>query len=85
MKVFLSVGSPYTAQQKAWIDAFRRFLADNKHQVLTVGNEKADQPILGARELIREADCLVVLAYTRFEFVDVIEKPGAEDSNESNV
>ena len=53
MKVFLSVGSPYTAQQKAWIDAFRRFLADNKHQVLTVGNERAEQPILGARELIR--------------------------------
>jgi hypothetical protein len=80
MKVFLSVGATYSEVQERFVAAFESFLGDTGCEKLTVGrgNYGARQPILQARELMEEADAVVVLAFTRLVVKKAIEKP---DSN----
>lgn len=88
MKVFLSVGSTYSETQERFVNAFELFLSQNGCERLTVGrgNYGAQQPILRARDLMENADAVVVLAFTRLRVEDATEKPGsAEEKKIRNV
>ena len=80
MKIFLSVGSTYTEEQEAFVQAFEAFLVQNGCERLTVGrgNYRADQPILAARELMQRADGIVVIGFTRVVVERAIEKPNSQ-------
>lgn len=82
MKVFLSVGSQYNEEQRSFVKAFEAFLVENDCKRLTVDDGRADQPVFAARELMEEADAVIVLAFTRHLVPESIEKPG---SNEEKV
>ena len=79
MKVFLSVGSTYNEQQEAFVGAFESFLTQNRCERLTVGRGSyfARQPIVAARELVQEADGVVVIAFTRQKIEKAVDKPGS--------
>lgn len=83
MKVFLSVGSTYNEKQEAFVSAFETFLGQNGCERLTVGrgNFFASQPIVSARDLMQEADAVVVIAFTRLLIEKAIDKPGGESEN----
>ena len=84
MKVFLSVGATYSPDQEQFVSAFEVFLSQNGCERLTVGrgNLGAQQPILQARNLMEQADAVVVLAFTRIIVKKAIEKPGSERESE---
>ena len=67
MKIFLSVGATYNEQQEAFVRAFETFLGQNGCERLTVGRGSyfSSQPINSAKELMQEADAVVVIAFTR--------------------
>jgi hypothetical protein len=81
MKIFLSVGATYNDEQEAFVSGFEVFLLQNNCVRLTVGrdNERSDQPIFAARELMQTADAVIVLAFTRFVVKSAIEKPGSTE------
>ena len=64
MKIFLSVGAQYNAEQKTFVDAFKSFLVAKGCQRLTVDDSRSDQPIFAARELMEKADAVVIIAFT---------------------
>ena len=80
LRVFLSVGATYTKTQEAYVAGFERLLADTRCERLVVGRDcpAARQPILQARDLMKKADAVVVLAFTRFFVASAVEKPGAD-------
>lgn len=82
LRVFLSVGATYTKQQDDFVLAFERVMAQHDLQRLVVGrdNPPARQPILEVKELMRKADAVVVLAFTRYVIHSGIEKEGANVS-----
>lgn len=84
MKVFLSVGSTYNEQQESFVSAFETFMGQNGCERLTVGrgNYFASQPIVSARDLMQEADAVVVIAFTRLIIDKAIDKPGSESEKE---
>lgn len=84
MKVFLSVGSTYSKQQETFVGTFETFLGQNGCERLTVGrgNYFASQPIVAARELMQEADGVVVIAFTRHKVEKAIDKPGSNIEKE---
>ena len=79
MNIFLSVGSQYNEEQRAFVKAFEAFLVENDCKRLTVDDGRADQPVFAARELMDTADAVVVLAFTRYVVPESIEKPESED------
>lgn len=79
MNIFLSVGTTYNREQKAFVAAFESFLVENGCKKLIVDDSRADQPIFAARELMETADAVVVLAFTRYIVHHAIEKPGSPD------
>jgi hypothetical protein len=84
MKVFLSVGATYNEQQESFVSAFETFLGQNGCERLTVGrgNYFASQPIVSARDLMQEADAVVVIAFTRLRIDRAFEKPKSESEKE---
>lgn len=84
MKVFLSVGSTYNEKQETFVSAFETFLGQNGCERLTVGrgNYFASQPIVSARDLMQEADAVVVIAFTRLVIEKAIDKPGSKSEKE---
>jgi len=84
MKIFLSVGSTYNDKQESFVSAFETFLGQNGCERLTVGrgNYFASQPIVSARDLMQEADAVVVIAFTRLVIEKAIDKPGSEGEKE---
>jgi len=79
MNIFLSVGAAYDNEQRTFVTAFESFLVENGCRKLTVDDRRSDQPIFAARELMEQADAIIVLAFTRFVVRDAIEKPGSSD------
>jgi hypothetical protein len=84
MKVFLSVGATYNEKQESFVSTFETFLGQNGCERLTVGrgNYFASQPIVSARDLMQEADAVVVIAFTRLRIDRAIDKPGSESEKE---
>lgn len=80
MRIFLSVGSTYNDEQEAFVSAFETFLSQNKCERLTVGRGSyfSKQPIESARDLMKEADGMVVIAFTRQIIESAREKPDSE-------
>ncbi len=80
LRVFVSVGATYTKAQEDYVKTFERFLEQNACKRLMVGRDSpaARQPILQVRDLMRKADAVVVLAFTRYIITSAIEKPGAD-------
>jgi hypothetical protein len=85
LKIFLSVGTTYTEKQELFVSSFERLLADYGCERLVVGRDcpAARQPILQVRDLIKKADAVVVLAFTRYAVKTAIEKPDAKDPTET--
>ncbi len=79
MNIFLSIGARYNEEQKTFVAAFESFLVKNGCKKLTVDDNRADQPIFAARELMEEADAVIVLAFTRYVLGNAIDKPGSPD------
>lgn len=79
MKIFLSVGATYNEQQEDFVSAFETFLGQNGCERLTVGrgNYYSSQPINSAKELMREADGVVVIAFTRQLIQSALDKPNS--------
>ncbi len=84
MKVFLSVGATYNEKQESFVSAFETFLGQNGCERLAVGrgNYYASQPIVSARDLMQEADAVVVIAFTRIRIDRAVDKPGSEIEKE---
>jgi hypothetical protein len=84
MKVFLSVGATYSEEQEKFVLAFEEFLIRNKCERLTVGRGSytAKQPILQTRDLMQNADAVVVIAFTRILVVNAVDKPGSKGQKE---
>lgn len=80
MKLFMSVGATYNDEQENFVREFENFIAQSGCQKLTVGrgNYTSDQPVAAARELMRAADGVVVIAFTRQIIEKSIEKPGSD-------
>ncbi|ACF47311.1 hypothetical protein Paes_2315 [Prosthecochloris aestuarii DSM 271] len=87
LKVFLSVGATYTQQQEIYVKAFERFLKDNNCRRLVVGRDcpSSRQPVLQVRDLMRKADAVIVLAFTRYVISSGVQKPGANHGNHKEV
>ncbi len=79
MKVFVSVGAQYNDQQRAFVAAFDTFLVANGCRKLTVDDRRSDQPIFAAREMMQDADAVVVVAFTRYIVKTAVEKPGSPE------
>ena len=79
MKVFVRVGSQYNDQQRAFVAALDSFLVANGCQKLTVDDRRSDQPIFAAREMMQDADAVVVVAFTRYIVKTAVEKPDSPD------
>lgn len=79
MKVFVSVGAQYNDQQRAFVAALDAFLVANDCQKVTVDDRRSDQPIFAARELMQNADAVVVVAFTRYIVKTAVEKPDSLD------
>ncbi|HVP53982.1 MAG TPA: hypothetical protein VMU45_03225 [Candidatus Eisenbacteria bacterium] len=81
MKVFLSVGATYSPDQEQFVQAFESFLVQNGCVRLTVGRGSytAKQPVLQTRDLMQEAEAVIVLAFTRLLVVDARDKPGSKN------
>ena len=79
MKVFVSVGTQYNDQQRAFVAALDSFLVANGCYKLTVDDRRSDQPIFAARELMQDADAVVVVAFTRYIIKNAVEKPDSPD------
>jgi glycosyltransferase involved in cell wall biosynthesis len=79
LRVFLSVGATYTKDQEDYVNAFERLLDNHNIKRLVVGRDKppARQPVLEVKDLMRKADAVVVLAFTRYVIHSGTEKPGA--------
>lgn len=80
LNVFLSVGATYTKEQEEYVKAFERFLSDNNCKRLVVGRDcpAARQPVLQVRDLMKKADAVIVLAFTRYIIKSGAEKPNAD-------
>ncbi len=79
MKIILSVGSTYNEEQEDFVRAFEIFLSQNSCERLTVGRGSyfSSQPINSARELMKDADGVVVIAFTRQLVESSIDKPNS--------
>jgi len=84
MKIFLSVGSTYNEQQEIFVRSFESFLSQNGCERLTVGRGSyySSQPINSAKELMQEADAVVVIAFTRQLIKSALDKPNSENQKE---
>jgi hypothetical protein len=79
LRVFLSVGATYTKLQEDYVLAFERVMADHDLERLVVGRDSPPvrQPILEVKHLMRRADAVVVLAFSRYTISSGVEKQGA--------
>ena len=79
MKIFLSVGATYNDEQEEFVQAFEMFLSQNNCERLTVGRGSyfSSQPINSARDLMKDADGVVVIAFTRQIVESAIDKPNS--------
>lgn len=79
LRVFLSVGKTYTEQQELFVSSFERLLHDYGCHRLVVGRDApvARQPILQVRDLMKKADAVIVLAFTRYVVEKAVEMPDA--------
>lgn len=84
MKIFLSVGATYNEQQEAFVRAFETFLGQNGCERLAVGRGSyfSSQPVNSAKELMQEADAVVVIAFTRQLIQSALDKPNSEQEKE---
>ena len=84
MKIFLSVGATYTDRQEEFVSAFETFLGQNGCERLTVGRGSyfSSQPINAAKELMKEVDAVVVIAFTRQIIEKALDKPDSNDQKE---
>jgi len=80
LRVFLSVGATYTKDQEHFVTTFERVMSDYGMERLVVGRDKppARQPVLEVKDLMRKADAVIVLAFTRYIINSGIEKPNAD-------
>jgi hypothetical protein len=79
LRFFLSVGATYTKEQEDFVRAFERLLSETNVQRLVVGRDSppSRQPILEVKDLMKRADAVVVLAFTRYVIASGVEKPDA--------
>lgn len=84
MKIFLSVGATYSSVQEEFVKEFESFLSQNGCERLTVGRGSygAQQPIMQTRDLMEQADAVVVLAFTRLLIKMAVDKPESPDETE---
>ncbi len=85
LRVFISVGATYTDQQELFVSTFEQLLESQGCHRLVVGRDApaARQPILQVKDLIKKADAVVVIAFTRHLVKEAVEKPGANDPNQT--
>lgn len=85
LRVFLSVGSTYTDDQELFVNTLERLLEEQGCERLVVGRDSpaSRQPILQIRDLMRKADAVLVVAFTRYVIKKAIEKPGAKDPRDT--
>jgi len=81
LRVFVSVGATYTQAQEQFVSAFESLLAENDCERLVVGrdNPPARQPVLEVRDLMKRADAVIVIAFTRYLVKKATEMPDAND------
>jgi hypothetical protein len=79
IKVFLSAGSAYTAEQEKFIGALEDFLLRNDCKPVTIGHSvfSSTQPIRATREEMQSCDAAVILAFARYEIEKGAEFPGS--------
>jgi hypothetical protein len=79
LRVFLSVGATYTKEQEDFVAAFERVMTESKIERLVAGrdNPPSRQPVLEIRDLMRRADAVIVIAFTRYVVHSGTQKPGA--------
>lgn len=84
MKLFVSVGSTYSEEQEGFVQGLETFLQQNGCERLTVGRGRhyAKQPIAAAKDLMGQADGIIVVAFTRFLINSAAEKPGSDQASE---
>ena len=84
LRVFVSVGATYTQAQEHFVSTFESLLAENDCERLVVGrdNPPARQPVLEVRDLMKRADAVIVIAFTRYLVRKATEKPDADDSKQ---
>lgn len=84
LRVFVSVGATYTDQQELFVSSFENLLKDNGCTRLVVGRDApvSRQPILQVKDLMKKADAVIVIAFTRHLVKKAIEKPDAKDPNQ---
>ena len=82
MNIFLSVGTTYLEQQEQFVMAFETFLRNNGCECLTVGRRYFGvlQPVVQVKNRMKDADAVVVLAFTRLLVKEAIERPDSEDA-----
>lgn len=85
LRVFLSVGATYTKSQEEFVSSFEALLSSLDCERLVVGrdNPPVRQPVLEVRDLMRKADAVIVVAFTRFIVKKAIEKPKADDPKDT--
>lgn len=85
LRVFLSVGSTYTDQQELFVSSFEKVLDNHGCRRLVVGRDApaARQPILQVKDLMKKADAVIVVAFTRHLVNKAIEKPDAKDTTQT--
>jgi hypothetical protein len=87
LRVFLSVGATFTKDQEVYVNSFERVMNESNMKRLVVGRDKppARQPVLEVKDLMRKADAVVVLAFTRYVIESGTEKPGANRAKHKQV
>lgn len=77
LPVFLSCGTPYTAQQEEFIAAVEAHLKSHRCLPQTVGrsNYSVRQPAQAIRDLIGECRGAIVIAFERTRIIEAVERP----------
>ncbi len=80
MKIFLSVGSPSTKAQEAFIDNFRSLMMKAGLMPLTADSSSL-RPFDNINSTMKKADGVIVLALERYHVGSLVERRGADVSN----
>lgn len=76
-KIFLSVGSPSTKEQEAFIDNFRSLMLSAGLKPLTADSSSL-RPFDNINSTMKKAEGVIVLALERYNVPSLVERPGAD-------
>ncbi|WP_299950425.1 hypothetical protein [Hyphomonas sp. BRH_c22] len=84
-KIFLSVGSPSTKAQEAFIDNFRSLMMSAGLKPLTADSSSV-RPFDNINSTMRKAEGVIVLALERYHVSELVERRGADlDHREESI